>query len=143
MNLPIERIINGFKRRRSIVVGIIVLMLAVNSFFMVAHISYSHKNKWDFYYEPGYQFNNFRPKLKGIRSVGYITNKDMSRENNDGAFLQAQYFLAPTVLRLDEVDEDLNILDYWETTFIIYQMRALKSKRIASNNYGQALVQKR
>jgi len=79
---------------RFFVILTIILGLG-NTFFLAVHII-TLVGKKPILLEPGSQFAMFRPYLKGVRKIGYITNRDLS----DGAFLQAQYYLVRTILDL-------------------------------------------
>lgn len=92
------------------------------------------------YYEPGYQFLEFRPFLKDVSTIGYMTEKDLSREGNDGVYLQAQYFLAPAIVELTH-DKQFVILDIGlDPMQIVIAMQRLNGKRLVSTEYGQALI---
>ena len=93
--------------------------------------------------EPGYQFLEFRPYLENIKTIGYITQKSLERESNDGIYLQAQYFLAPTIIKQGEWPGTYNIIDSEDINFLIEQFRATNSRRIANNLYGQALIKRK
>jgi hypothetical protein len=93
--------------------------------------------------EPGCQFEKFKTPLNGVHSAGYLTNKNTGRTNNDGIYLQAQYYLAPTVLTLNEAADEFNVIDYTHSSFAVYKVKELKSKLVDENAYGQALVQKK
>src|SRR3989338_8725661 len=41
--------------------------------------------------EPGTEYNDFKSVLAEIPRIGFLTDKDMSPERNDGQFLAAQY----------------------------------------------------
>ncbi len=106
---------------------------------VMAHVASGYST----YYEPGYQFLTFKPKLAGIERVGYLTSKDMSREKNDGIFLQAQYFLAPTILELNRPNPVFNIVDFPDYTILPMVLRKINARPVAHNDYGQALTQRK
>lgn len=60
---------------------------------------------------PGALFEEFKPFLKNARVVGFLTDKDMSPERNDGVFLMAQYALAPVTLELNNAEHELLLID--------------------------------
>jgi len=49
----------------------------------------------------GFQFMGLENVFKGVRTVGYYTDKDLSNSLAIAQFEQAQYMLAPTVLDLN------------------------------------------
>ncbi len=91
--------------------------------------------------EPGTQFVHFKPYLTDVRELGYLTNKDMSEEKNDGFFLQAQYMLAPTVLRLNETEHSLIILDYTKPVYAWFTMKSMRASPKYSSEYGPVLAE--
>ncbi|MBP9854414.1 MAG: hypothetical protein KBD53_06075 [Candidatus Omnitrophica bacterium] len=128
--------------------GIIVATLAmigVTSFYLFANFMVEYKKKDVEVIEPGTQFTFFIDFLKNadVREVGFLTNKDMSEEKNDGVFLQAQYMLAPIVLNLNEVNPEFNIMDYTDPVWAIYTIKSLRARPLATSPYGQILAVKR
>ncbi len=117
-------------------------MIGLTSFYLLANYMVKSRQPDTPIYEPGTQFATFKEKLKDVNAIGYLTNKDMSEEKNDGTFLQAQYMLAPTVLELNETHPNLNILDYTSPVYTVFTMRSLRSKPIASSPYGPVLAEK-
>ena len=129
--------------------GIIISFCIILIFFNLFHIGvYSVKKYYEnqrlpVYLEPGTQFEKFKPFLKDIKTAGYITNKAITREDNDGILLQAQYFLAPTILELQSKEHLFSIIDSEDPKFIIQTIRSLNAMRMTNNEYGQALLLKR
>ena len=105
------------------------------------------KDKWNYHmpynYEPGYQFVKFKERLTGVREIGYLTNKDFSPGKNDGIYLQAQYFLAPVLLKLNDANHSFNILDYSSQIFVFYMIKTLKADILVDNPYAQVLIRKK
>ena len=127
-------------RLENIALSLAIILIAVNLFFTGVYIRTKIHYPYPFYYEPGYQFNKFKSKLKGVKEIGYLTNKDLSREKNDGIFLQAQYFLAPTILKMNDPNHVLNILDYSNQVFLFYQIKSLHAIPLVDDLYGQVLI---
>lgn len=93
--------------------------------------------------EPGMEFKELKHFLYGARTAGFLTDKDMSPEKNDGQFLGAQFMLAPTTLKLNDTSPEFIILDY-ETLLRAYpKIRALNAVVVATTPYGKILVKKR
>jgi hypothetical protein len=88
-------------------------------------------------------FKDFQPILKNVPIAGYITNKPMASENNDGHFLMAQYTLAPTVLALNDPQYEYSIIDCTDKTSIMYALQQTQSTPIALNPYGKILAVKK
>ena len=126
---------------KSIVVLGIFLVL-INVFFTFVYCKNKFNYHMPYYYEPGYQFLRFKEHLSGAKEIGYLTNKDISPGKNDGIFLQAQYFLAPTILKLNDPAHELNILDYSSQIFVFYMIKKMKAAVVVDNPYGQALIRK-
>jgi len=132
-----------FLNFNSLIIALTVIFIVSNAFFLTVFILRKYSENLGEYLEPGSQFSSFKKELVGIKRAGYLTDKDMSRKNNDGFFLQAQYYLAPTILELNKVNDEFNIIDSLDLTFIISTMRSLNSKRVANNEFGQALIKRR
>ncbi|MCA9408939.1 MAG: hypothetical protein KC733_09635 [Candidatus Omnitrophica bacterium] len=111
-------------------------------FYFYAHLQIKFKEKISYHYEPGAQFEEFIPYLKGIKKAGFLTNKGMGAEDNDGHYLQAQYLLAPTILDLNNSNYKLNLLDYTNQIYIFYMLKNLKAKPIKDNIWGKVLTQR-
>ena len=134
--------IKKFITRRTLIVLFTCAIIPINVFFLFVHtMSLLRKN--EVILEPGSQFENFKKPLQGVKYVGYLTSKDTSEEDNDGAFLQAQYYLAPTIIELQNNSHQYQILDSENLLYIVYMMKTLKAVRITNNEYGQALIKKR
>ena len=100
------------------------------------------KQKYQTFLEPGYEFADFRNKLSGVKRVGFLTNKDMSSEKNDGQFLAAQYILAPIILDLDNTSAQFVIMDSTSLIPSFDFMRKLHIEPIHINEYGKVLARK-
>ena len=137
-----HRVDKRFDLEKSILSLGIALFLA-NVFFDFVYC----KDKWNYHmpynYEPGYQFIKFKEKLNNVLEIGYLTNKDLSPGKNDGIYLQAQYFLAPTLLKLNEANHTFNILDYSNQIFVFYMIKTLKADVLVDNPYAQVLIRKK
>jgi hypothetical protein len=59
----------------------------------------------------GFQFMGLENVFKGIRTVGYFTDKDLVNPLAIAQFEQAQYMLAPTVLDLNHTQYHWVIFD--------------------------------
>jgi hypothetical protein len=59
----------------------------------------------------GFQFMGLDNVFKGVRTVGYFTDKDLSNTLALAQFEQAQYMLAPTVLDLNHTQYHWVIFD--------------------------------
>lgn len=121
-----------------------ICLVSANFFFLNVYTIRKHAEDAKYsgpYPEPGSQFANFKNLISNqTKSIGYITDKSMSREKNDGTFLQAQYYLAPVILKLQDENQPLFILDSTDIDYIIKTIRRLNAKRLSSNEYGQALM---
>ncbi len=95
------------------------------------------------YLEPGTQFETFKPFLKNEKRAGYLTSKAITREDNDGILLQAQYFLAPTILELQDDSHLFSIIDSEDPPYIVKTIKTLNAMRTTNNEYGQALLLRR
>jgi len=127
-------------RVKTLVTILTILLICSNIFFLLANFMVKYKQKDIKIIEPGTQFTRFIRKLEGVVEVGYLTNKDTSEESNDGEFLQAQYMLAPVVLKLNEPDNQFNILDYGTPLYTVMKLKSLNAKTVATSPYGKVLV---
>jgi hypothetical protein len=93
--------------------------------------------------EPGMQFATFKPHLEGVREAGYLTDRATSREQISEAFLQAQYYLAPTTFTINEGPYAYAILDSQNREFIIKALQEMRATRLSNNAYGQALLKRK
>ena len=119
-----------------------ILVTLVNCFFLFTYCmrKYSEYRALGNYLEPGSQFASFKEFTSAHKWIGYITNKQTSREHNDGFYLQAQYYLAPTIIDLGNADYPLVIVDSLDFDYIVNTIKILKGKRLANTEYGQALI---
>lgn len=126
-----------------IIFSLCVLTITLfNSFFLLKKcyhiISFGNKA---FYVNPGREFSDFQKALQDIEHVGFLTNKDMSSERNDGQFLAAQYILAPTILNLGCL-ERLIILDYTNPELAMKKITEINAVPVYTNPYGKILAQR-
>lgn len=119
-----------------------VILCGITSFFLFANFMVKSRMRGIPVIEPGTQFVQFKPYLTDVRELGYLTNKDMSEEKNDGFFLQAQYMLAPTALRLNETDHQLIVLDYSKPVYAWFTMKSMRAAPKFSSEYGPVLAEK-
>lgn len=136
MNIPAI-----LKTRKFLVTAAVIIFIGIHGFYLFVYIMNQTTNRLPAV-EPGLQFESFVPFLKGVEQAGYVTDKDMSRENNDGIYLQAQFFLAPTVLQLNAARPQHIIIDSTNLKFIISTMKYLNARRLTNNEYGQALLKR-
>ena len=92
--------------------------------------------------EPGTRFHDFRPHIQGKPEIGYMTNKNMSEEKNDGVFLMAQFALTPTILKLNDLDQDHHLLDMTTPAYVVFTLRKLKAAPRHTSRYGLVLTER-
>lgn len=69
-------------------------------------------NKLNSQQEPGHEFRYMLDTVKGMKKIGYLTNRDFSGQSMEVRhFLSAQYMLAPTLLDVGNADYPYVILD--------------------------------
>lgn len=73
----------------------------------------------------GYQFMGLENVFKGVRTVGYFTDKDLSNPLAIAQFEQAQYMLVPTVLDLNHTQYRWVIFDCTSPQVAIEAMKRL------------------
>ncbi len=92
--------------------------------------------------EPGSNFADFKAHLNKVQRVGFLTDKDMSPEANDGIFLAAQCQLAPTALDLDNSDHVLIIIDPQNFLTGLELAQRAKLTPFYTNDSGKILAKK-
>lgn len=88
--------------------------------------------------EPGAQFQGIQERMPQVPIAGYVSDQDMSPEYNTGAFLQAQYMLAPTVLDPENIHQ-INILDFKNPDALKQALIQHKITPLFINPYGKTL----
>lgn len=134
---------NKILSRNTICLSLAILLCGINIFYLTVFVMSKMHDPAAVNLEPGSQFADFRNALKDIDRVGYLTNKNTGRTNNDGIYLQAQNFLAPTVLGLNEPGDVYNILDFSHSSIAIYKIKELQAELVTETLYGQALVKRK
>jgi len=129
--------------RRRIITILTIFFLCINCFYFFIHTMSRVANKNPLMLlEPGYQYESFLEPLKYVKRVGYLTDKEISREKNDGYYLMAQYYLAPTIVDLNSDLYDITILDFKKPAKTILTMRILNAKTIAYTKNDVILSEK-
>jgi hypothetical protein len=129
--------------RKVIILILAIALCGINIFYLTVFVMSKVHDPAAVNLEPGSQFADFRKALQGVGRAGYLTNKNTGRTNNDGIYLQAQNYLAPTVLTLNEPGDLYNILDLSHSSIAIYKIKELNAKLVTENLYGQALVKRK
>ncbi len=88
---------------------------------------------------PGAAFLDLKDKLKSLKIAGYLTNKDVSSEKNDGEFLMAQYALAPIVLDLGQT-HTVNIISTTSKEALVAILQQHKLKPLYINKHGKTIA---
>lgn len=136
-----QQTIKNLLNPNSIKLIVCALLILSNIFYSVLFTVLKQSKRKQKYIEPGTQFANFEKILSKVAVVGYITDKEIgSREKIDEAFLQAQYYLAPSILDVNNKSLVFHILDSTNVEFIKKVVVELKAARITNNEYGQALI---
>ncbi|OGX28269.1 MAG: hypothetical protein A2787_02290 [Omnitrophica WOR_2 bacterium RIFCSPHIGHO2_01_FULL_48_9] len=124
-----------------IVLACLVLGRNIRSLAKLHHkIVFINKNL--VFAEPGREFADLADDLQGVEKVGFLTDKDMSPEKNDGLFLQAQYRLAPTVLDLGNAQHPLLIFDCQNVLTAFDMMKELNAAPLHVNPYFKILAER-
>ena len=122
-----------------IVLALIIICVNFISLMKICRTALA-QNKSQKPIEPGYEFADLKEKIFLLRRIGFLTNKDMSPERNDGQFLAAQYVLAPVVLDLDNPNYQFLILDYTGLVPAFDKMEAIGADPIYINDYSKVLA---
>ncbi len=124
-----------------IILACLVLGRNIHSLSKLYHkIVFINKNL--IFVEPGRDFADLADDLKGVAKVGFLTDKDMSAEKNDGFFLQAQYLFAPTMLDLGNPEHELIIFDCPNPLSAFDMMQKLNAAPLHVNPYFKILARR-
>ena len=124
---------------KSVLLAATILLVFLNLIYVAINVIHKLKTQTP-YYEPGYEFADFKDKINGQRTVGYMTNRDVSAEKNDQEFLLAQYMFAPTILDINNNAHTYLILDYTSPIFLAYGIKENKTKPIYNNKFNKVLA---
>ena len=102
--------------------------------------SFSKKRKASPYRFLGNQFEGLRDLLDRVPQVGYHTDKSLDNALAAATFAQAQYTLAPTLLKLDAVDAPFVIFDYADTQQALKKIAAEGLQAVRINPSGMILT---
>ncbi len=102
----------------------------------------SRLNKDLVFNPPGREFAGFQERLAGVETAGFLTDKNMSPEKNDGLFLMAQYALAPVILDLDNTAHTDIILDCQNYFHALDLMKKADAAPVYTNDFGKILARK-
>ncbi|MCA9400637.1 MAG: hypothetical protein KC713_03350 [Candidatus Omnitrophica bacterium] len=127
-------------QRKTLITIAAVVLIPFNLFYMYVYIMKNLSQLDPMFAQPGFQFANFQEELKGVKRVGFLTNKNITREDNDGHYLQAQFILAPTILELNNNNHEFLILDYTHQYFVFYMIKTLNLKPIDDTGYMKVLA---
>jgi len=126
---------------KKVLIALTILVLLRSLYFQFVHAMVMIHRPFE-PAEPGSQYISFVDNLVGVPRVGYLTNKDISPEKNDGFFLQAQYYLAPTIIDLQRPKHEFFIIDSLDMRFILATLKAFRASRITNTEYGQCLYKR-
>src|SRR6185436_11011443 len=121
---------------------LIVALVGLNLVYAVINVISKTVNRKPIY-APGAQFEDIKKIVKNEKTIGYLTNRDITPEKNDQEFLQAQYILAPTILDLNNDNYRLLILDFTNPTFMLYKLKEIQAKPVYSNIYNKVVAIRR
>jgi hypothetical protein len=82
----------------------------------------------------GYQFMGLENVFKGVRTVGYYTDKDLNNPIAIAQFEQAQYMLVPTVLDLNHTQYHWVIFDCTSSQVAIQTAQRLGLTPLKAHN---------
>ena len=134
--------ISNYRLRLAASIGLLLFFVFhVVSFLMAFPKFIKSSRNFDERY-PGVEFADLKEKLPGQATVGFLTDKDMSPERNDGQFLAAQYILAPIVLDLNNDRHTYLIFDCLDPLSVSQMTQKLSATIIATNPYNKTLAVK-
>ncbi|OGX08946.1 MAG: hypothetical protein A2Z88_07585 [Omnitrophica WOR_2 bacterium GWA2_47_8] len=123
-------------------ISLVFFLILVQLIYLLNLFVIFEKGKTSPVQEPGYEFTELKLKLKDTGRVGFITDKDMSPEGNDGKFLEAQYILAPMVLELGNSANRFTIVDSSNLTRGLAMAENIGAVPVHVTPYGKILAEK-
>ena len=139
----IKQILNFLRQPKNIFLLLAAVITAFNCFSLFdIYLETLNKSPGILPPEPGYEFADLKNRLKGIKRIGFLTNKDMSSERNDGQFLAAQYILAPTILDFDSQNYKLFVIDATGLIPAFDIMQSVGAEPLYVNRYSKILAEK-
>ena len=123
---------------------LIFLVTCLNFFSMIRSYNLAlFSNNQNKFSEPGYEFLDLKEILSNTAIIGFLTNKNMSSEKNDGQFLKAQYILVPTVLDLGNDNYNRVIIDATSLIAAFDIMQKMGAVPVYVNQYEKILAERK
>lgn len=88
----------------------------------------------------GNKFSGLTDILKGERSVGYWSDRDINIDKNNAVFAQAQLILAPVILELSNTTHRYTLFDCDEPKQALAKIQEMGATPIKANNMGVMLA---
>ncbi|MFA5059569.1 MAG: hypothetical protein WC676_02980 [Candidatus Omnitrophota bacterium] len=138
-----KEIISKYCRIENMILAFLILIIAGNALSLFKNYQKSAQTKGIIQFtEPGFEFARFKKYLKNERIIGFLTDKDMSSERNDGQFLSAQFALAPTVLDLNGLSHQFFIIDATNLVNASEMTKKLNLNPLHVNEHEKILAEK-
>ena len=131
-------------RSKNILTAVFISGLLLHNILDISQLytKISRLNKNLAFTPPGREFASLQGHLAGVERAGFLTDKNMSPENNDGFFLMAQYALAPVMLDLDDTTHTDIILDCRNYFHALDLMKKADAAPVYTNDFGKILARK-
>lgn len=129
------------RKRDFILLGIIgfLILLGLIQTQQTIH-SFQLKRKAKPYSFIGDRFAKLQGILKDTPEIGYYTDKPMNTRYTEAQFTQAQYTLAPVILRINKLDLPFIIFDYTEKESALENIKKLGMLPVAQSPSGIILA---
>jgi len=127
---------NLWKKRNAVLVLAAACVLVLNLLGTYTELSaFAKKRKAQPYRFLGKQFEKLQEVLDNVPQIGYDTDTSLDNVLTAATFAQAQYTLAPTLLKLNTLDLPFVIFDYKNPKQALKKINAegLKAIRISSS----------
>ncbi len=92
---------------------------------------------------PGIKFTPLKRTIKNSRYLGYYSDKNLKDKAKKFELAQAQYFLAPTILDLENVNHRFILLDCTTEETAFRKMQELQAIPLMQNDLGMILAQRK
>ena len=126
-----------FRRLKSIYMAVFFLAIVLNGIPFLKYIhAFKRLREKRPYFFIGDKFSGLGRLFRGVKYVGYYTDKNLDVNRHAAQFAQAQYALAPTILDLNNTNHELIIFDCTSELMAWARIKEIQAVPIKRNNLG-------
>ena len=120
-----------------------VFVILLNSVGLIRQvIKIREQRKLVPFYFSGFKFSGLEDIFQGVSYAGYYTDKDLLVKQNAAEFSQAQYILAPTILTLNNTDQELILFNCSSEKAAFDKIKEIHAVPLKKNAFGIILAGK-